>query len=95
MRLRSRLTGNNLDIDRPNLLLSNAAPWRYRLPAAAIGLVLGLVGAFAIGEWLLPVAIFVIAYGTEIWWRRTHDPSEDGPYAWWTEQRREQKYWRG
>ena len=88
------MSGNGSDMERPHLLKSSVTPWRLRAPALAIGLALGLVGAFTISDWLIPVAMLVIGYGTEIWWRRTHDPSEDGPYAWWTAERREQKRWR-
>ena len=53
---------------------------RYRLPVNLVAVAVGYAGAYIAGvREILPAVLagLVAMFGLDVWWRRTHDPSED------------------
>jgi hypothetical protein len=79
---------------RPPIILSYAMPVWLRFASYALGFGIGAVVGLALGLLIVGPAILggtLVAFSTDIWWRQTHWPAEDGPYAFYTKERRLQK----
>jgi hypothetical protein len=84
-----------MESPRPPIFLSLAMPVPLRLGSYFAGFVPGMLVALALGlEVLVALAVpagFLVQLVAEVSWRQTHRPVEDGPYAFYTKERRLQK----
>jgi hypothetical protein len=86
-------------MERPSIFLSYSAPLRVRFWTYLAGVLLGtaLDLLLEIEPFVAPLLCCGLALqlAGEIWWRRTHHPAQDGPYAFYTRERAVQKAQRG